>query len=251
MAASTTKGRYTLMSLHPVPAHLSTKEFATKVEMASEAHLSLPVCREGLLKHEISLADDSQRSTRQLLQGTGLWDSAADDHSEGRVQEHRSCRTASQILNDPEVIKVVKGEEGFADASIFAVDEIIGIDTQSSDEYDCTWVTTLKRRPHFSADQFSHRCKEITDGLMQLPGFRENVGRHVMWIKHESFAQNVQELGAFLSEPLVIIMWQSSVDRMNAALSDSGVKQFFAGLKKPLTEEIISNRFAVDVVVKV
>ncbi|KAF7367120.1 hypothetical protein MSAN_00971700 [Mycena sanguinolenta] len=245
MAASTTKSRYPMLGLHPVPAHLSISEFAAKVEMAADAKLSLPVCREGILKHEIMIPNDRLDS---YFKAQGF------EPPQPMVIVRAHCKSidhATQILNDPEVIKVIKTEEGFADVSIFAVDEIIGIDTQSSDEYDSTWVTTLKCRPHLSADQFSHRCKEITDGLMQLPGFRENVGKHVMWIKHESFAQDIQELGAFLSEPLVIIMWQSSVDRMNAALSDSGVKQFFAGLKKPLTEEIISNRFAVDVVVKV
>ncbi|KAJ6471358.1 hypothetical protein C8R45DRAFT_1014106 [Mycena sanguinolenta] len=241
MSSSTTKSRCTLMCLHPVPAHMSTEEFARKFEIALDAVLSLPICRENFLKYEIMIPNGRLDSYFKAL----------NIPSEPRMVITRSeCETTdhvSQILRDAELIKLTSGEE-FSDASVFIVDETIRLDTQSSDDCDGSYVIILKCPPHVSAAELDGKYKEAVDQVVQLPGFKNNVVKHTTWVKNEGLAPDAQLLGMFSAEPVVIVMVQSSFDRITAVWTDSEFKHYIGGLDKTLENRL---QFGVDVVAKI
>ncbi|KAF7367119.1 hypothetical protein MSAN_00971600 [Mycena sanguinolenta] len=240
MTPSTTKSSSKLICIHPVPAHLSTREYAVKLEAALDAVLSIPICRENFISHEIMIPN-----------GHGQFDSyfkpLGFEAPQPVIIVKSECKTADhlmQIVEDPEVIKLISGEE-FSGASVFTADETIRLDARSSDTCDGSYAIVLKCPPDSSAAEFHEKCLKNGDEILKSPAFQQNVVKHATWIKNEALASHVQPLGLFSAEPLVIVLVQSSLDRMTTMLKESEANPYIAP-----KDNALKNRFGVDVVVK-
>jgi hypothetical protein len=70
MSASTTKDHYTIIGIHPVPAHLSTKEFAANLEALADVLLARPIAQSNVLKwHMVPHTNYPSRFTQPHSRG--------------------------------------------------------------------------------------------------------------------------------------------------------------------------------------
>ncbi|KAF8139119.1 hypothetical protein K438DRAFT_1946958, partial [Mycena galopus ATCC 62051] len=53
MPPSAAKDRFTVLGIHPAPAHLSKSDFESKIETFLESILALPIAQKYILKTEI------------------------------------------------------------------------------------------------------------------------------------------------------------------------------------------------------
>ncbi|KAF8143132.1 hypothetical protein K438DRAFT_652480 [Mycena galopus ATCC 62051] len=245
MSSSATKDRCTVIGLHPVPAHLSTKEFAAQIEAVVDSHLALPVAQKRLVT-DYELFIPSDRFDSHLM-GLGF------PQPRPVVIVKAKCETAehcAQFFRDADVIQSIGGET-FAGARIFCGDEFTKIDNNArSTDGSGNWVAIFKCPPGVSATQWTKEWMNGADGFVALPAMQRNILKHTVWVQNESVAGDFQTLGIAPPEPMIFVLTEGDLDPMIEVLTDSGVKTHFGGKDKTVTGEL-SNRFAVDVIKKV
>ncbi|KAF8131750.1 hypothetical protein K438DRAFT_2031933 [Mycena galopus ATCC 62051] len=75
MPPSAAKDRFTVLGIHPAPAHLSKSDFESKIETFLESILALPIAQKYILKTEIGEQFFQTKESAQLegsSEGSGL-----------------------------------------------------------------------------------------------------------------------------------------------------------------------------------
>ncbi|KAJ7621687.1 hypothetical protein DFH06DRAFT_1305712 [Mycena polygramma] len=220
-SASASKSRFTAIALHPVPAHLSTKEFAAKIEALADARLALPVAQKTLLKYEIMIPN--------IGVGTPIQVAGAPSPSfQPVVLEVFECQTAEDFqvfLKDEKVaqsISTAAQDSQFAGPSIFSTDVVTRIDDDIKNKTTAdvvTYVVILKCPSHESCAQFYERIEEEeSNRLVEVPFMKSNLLAHTTWMGNSTLADSVSAQGNPASLPVVVIRWQMSSDNFHEVL---------------------------------
>ncbi|KAJ7366022.1 hypothetical protein DFH08DRAFT_948091 [Mycena albidolilacea] len=260
MSLPSVSKRCTVIGLHPVPAHLSTKEFAAKIEVLADYHLSLPVAQENFIKYDLITPSDRFDSHFKAL-GFPQSRPAILVKVECKVRfraktsyaypgsSRQSTEHFAQFLRDAEVVKSISGAPEFAGATMHSMDGTMRIDNGSTDGSG-SWISIVDCAPHLSRSQFSQKSADVADGITAVPIMQKNLVRHTMWVGNEALDIDVQALGLPPAASFMIAMLEADLDPMIQALKDNGLKQFFNKLPESSWTDEFSNRFAVDVVTK-
>ncbi|KAF8129404.1 hypothetical protein K438DRAFT_2032536, partial [Mycena galopus ATCC 62051] len=72
MPPSAAKDRFTVLGIHPAPAHLSKSDFESKIETFLESILALPIAQKYILKTEIFFQTKESAQLEGSSEGSGL-----------------------------------------------------------------------------------------------------------------------------------------------------------------------------------
>ncbi|KAJ7924143.1 hypothetical protein B0H13DRAFT_2654907 [Mycena leptocephala] len=242
MSASAAKDYFTAIWLHPVPAHLSTHEFALRMVARADTLLALPVAQNNLLKYEIMVPNDLLDSYFQAL-GVAQPQPVVLVKVQCETKEHYV-----QFLRDAQVAQLISGTEEFAGASMFSVHEATRVDPGTA-LGSGAWIGIFKCPPHLSGAELYQVLGDLADGLAALPIMQRNLVKHTMHMQNDALEMNAKVLGLPTVGPVVVAIVQSNFDTMNQVFTDSDVKRLFAQLDPAFTGKL-SNRFAADIITK-
>ncbi|KAJ7742252.1 hypothetical protein B0H16DRAFT_1464124 [Mycena metata] len=239
MPASTAKHPFTAIWLHPIPEHLSIKEFSAKIEAQTDSLLALPSAQTNILKYDLMIPNNKLDIYFKAL---GFPEPRpvvlAKIECEGI---HQSAEHCAQFLVDTEVIEMISTAPEFAGASIFSMDTVTKIDSGSDAGGDAC-IGIFKCPPHLSRAQFHEFVDKASDGLVALPTVQKNIVKQTMWIQNDTLEKDVQAADTSAAETVAVFMIQ-------AVWTDDGLREYFAKVDKPATNEY-SNRFSVEIVHK-
>ncbi|KAJ7677000.1 hypothetical protein DFH06DRAFT_616912 [Mycena polygramma] len=242
-----TKTPFTTIEIHPVPAHLSLKDFAAKMLARADACLARPVAQKNLLRYDIMIPND-----RFDLEFKGLGFPKPRPMILVQI-ECESAESFREFLRDEEIVRLLSGGQ---EASMFSTDVVTRIDnsnTQSNNDL-CTYLIVLKSPSHESAMQHYERTAKIADGFAGIPFVQRHFASHSAWIHNATLAHDASVLGLPATQPVVILKIQANSDIMMKAFTDADYQQYFADLgkaNKQIYDADLCPRFAVDIIRKV
>ncbi|KAJ6502798.1 hypothetical protein C8R47DRAFT_1251559 [Mycena vitilis] len=248
---SSSKTPFTTIEIHPVPAHLSLKEFAVKMLARADACLARPVAQQNLLRYDIMIPND--RFDAQF-KGLGI------PKPRPMVLVQIECESAGhfqEFIGDEETARLLSQEQdSSAEASMFSADVVTRIDNGSAQSNTdlCTYLVVLKYLSHDSSVQLSDKVTKNADGFAGIPFVKTHFASHTALIHNTTLAHDASALGLPATQPVVILKIQANSDIMTKAFTDAGYQQYFADLGKAnerIYDAELCPRFAVDVIEKI
>ncbi|KAJ7797822.1 hypothetical protein B0H13DRAFT_1933976 [Mycena leptocephala] len=235
MDASTAKDRFTVIWIHPIPAQLSIQEFSAKMEAQVDSLLALSSAQNNLLRYDLIIPNNKLDSYYKAI---GFPD--PQPVVLGKI-ECESAEHCAQFLRDADAMKNISTAQEFAGASIFSVNVVTKIDAGSADGSEgCIGI--FKCPPHLSRTQFHEFVNnKVSNGFVALPTVQKNIVKGEM-IQDDTIEKDVRAIGIPAAETVAVVIVQ-------AMWTDDGLRQFYAGVDKAVTNEY-SNRFSVDIVNK-
>ncbi|KAF7368639.1 hypothetical protein MVEN_00188100 [Mycena venus] len=250
MPPSVTKDRFTVLGVHPAPAHLSKFDFESKIEAFLESILALPIAQKYFLKTEIFF------QTKELAQlegsSEGFWLPEPEPTMCIIKYEFETLDHNIEVLNDPELLAVVLGEQelGFNTLSTtFAADVLTTIDAPASQSavtlQEHKHVVSLFKGPGLEA--FEQQVKIITG----IPAAQKNILKHSVYIQNNNLESRLQALGRRPIEPVSVVIYETeTLDNLNALFADAEVKKIVGGAQRESGFLESSHRFIARRVTK-
>ncbi|KAJ7797918.1 hypothetical protein B0H14DRAFT_2909158 [Mycena olivaceomarginata] len=223
MPPTAAKDRFTVLGIHPAPAHLSKSDFEAKIETFLESILALPIAQKYFLKTEIFF------QTKELAQldrsSEGSWLPEPEPTMCIIKYELETLDHNIELLNDPELLAVFLGEKevGFNTLSTtFAADVFTTIDAPASQS-----AVTLEEHKHGPGlEAFEQQAKIITG----IPAAQENILKHSVYIRNNNLESRLQALGRRPIEHIAVVIYETeTLENLNALFADAEVKKIIGG----------------------
>ncbi|KAF8209016.1 hypothetical protein K438DRAFT_1960743 [Mycena galopus ATCC 62051] len=208
MSPATRKDVFTAFRLHPVPVHLSTKEFAAKLEALADSMLALPVAQECFRKFELMIPNDRFDTYFKAL-GFPPARPMVIVKAEYETAEH-----CAQFFSDAKAIGLLSKAEEFVGASVFSADESTRIDIDRSTDGSGNWIGIFKCPPDLSPSEHCKKAGDVADKIAALPIMQRNIVKHTMWFQNEDLSSGAQVLGMPPPDPMVILLLESDLQPM-------------------------------------
>ncbi|KAJ6620474.1 hypothetical protein B0H10DRAFT_1946028 [Mycena sp. CBHHK59/15] len=235
MPPSAAKDCFTVLGIHPAPAHLSKSDFESKIETFLESILALPIAQKYFLKTEIVgpfaiFCSIDYTKGEQFFQTKEL--AQLEGSSEGSwlpEPEPTMCiiKYEFEVLNDPELLAVFLGEKevGFNTLSTtFAADS-----SRPS-------MRLLREHKHvislfkgLGLEAFEQQVKIITG----IPAAQKNILKHSVYIQNNNLESRLQALGRRPIEHIAVVIYETerlkTLENLNALFADAEVKKVVGG----------------------
>ncbi|KAJ7793871.1 hypothetical protein B0H14DRAFT_2925158 [Mycena olivaceomarginata] len=242
MHPTAAKDRFTVLGIHPAPAHLSKSDFEAKIETFLESILALPIAQKYFLKTEIFF------QTKELAQ--------LDRSSEGSwlpEPEPTMCIIKYELETLDHNIEFFLGEKevGFNTLSTtFAADVFTTIDVPASQS-----AVTLEEHKHVISlfkgpglEAFEQQAKIITG----IPAAQENILKHSVYIRNNNLESRLQALGRRPIEHIAVVIYETeTLENLNALFADAEVKKIIGGALHESSCLQSSHRFIARRVTKI